>query len=118
MTYLYIVNTGWEIKYYRTDTDTEFYNYFRNNIDEFRFVFTAVFLTDSKFHDFINKVFKKPRNLDNEHIWVPAKKDIENALNNMTDRELSLCLEADCDDGNTQPYIRVNKVRLSDIEQI
>lgn len=69
-------------------------------------------------HYVLPKVYRKYRNFDNDNILIPAKKDIEIGISELSNKELARCLKSECFAGNTQPYVHIHKIKCIDIIQI
>jgi hypothetical protein len=115
----YIVDTDHNPQIYFAKNDRDFMNYFIDNIDEFRDVFTSMYLTDSEIKETFPKIYVDDKyDLYDTIHWDKCKEKIREELRDISFDAFERLLTGNCTDGNTTPFVSICKIAAVAITKI
>jgi len=116
--YYYIIDLGYDPMICVAKNDTAFMNYFIDNIDEFKDLFTSMYLTESEFQHRFPKIYGRSKKYSAYDDWDYCKEKFCRELRDMSFKEFVDELEGKCNDGNDTPYVCITRRKQSEVMYI
>jgi hypothetical protein len=117
--YYYMIDMYHNPDIYEAKGDEEFMEYFIENIDEFRELFSQMDIINSDIKNRLDEVYDtKKYDLDDDKDWKKMRVRIQKIIRGMTYEEFVREMDGKCTDGGGTPFVSIMKVDKQSIKKI